>query len=89
LKFSRIAVSLKRLQLESKTDLTTIALVLEFIVGIFRVLSTSYLHGLKSARIAQLLFLLTTSKFFDSLSGIRVCSSERLVFLAIGFCNID
>ena len=49
LKFSRIAVSRKRLQLEPQTDLTTTALFLEFFVGICLVLSTSYLHGLKSA----------------------------------------
>ena len=49
LKFSRIAVSRKRLQLESKTDLTTTALFLDLFVGICLVLSTSCLHGLKSA----------------------------------------
>ena len=38
LKFSRIAVSRKRLQLESKTDLTTTGLFLEFFVGICLIL---------------------------------------------------
>ena len=34
LKFSRIAVSRKQLQLESKSDLTTAALFLEVFIGI-------------------------------------------------------
>ena len=49
LKFSRNAVSWERVQLESKTDLTTTGMFLEFFVGILFVSSTSYLHGLKSA----------------------------------------
>ena len=48
LKFSRIALLWKRLQLDSKTDLTRIGLFLEFFVGICLVsLSSSNLHGLK------------------------------------------
>ena len=44
LKFFGIAVSGKRLQLESKTDLTTTTLFLEFFVRICLGSSTSYLH---------------------------------------------
>ena len=47
--FSRFAVSQKRLQLESKSYLTTTGLFLQFFVGICLVLPTSYLHGLKFA----------------------------------------
>ena len=55
MKFSRIALSRKRLQLDSKNDLTTKGLILGFFVGIWRLSLTSYLYGLKSARNAQLL----------------------------------
>ena len=44
LKLSRIAVSRKRLQLESITYLNTIAFFLDFFVGICLVSSTSYLR---------------------------------------------
>ena len=47
LTFSRIAVSRKPLQVETKTDLTTTALFLEFFVGICPVPSISFLIGLK------------------------------------------
>ena len=65
LKFSRIALLRKRLQLDSKSDLT-----FEWIdVGVFCwkwLLSlTSYLYGLKSARISQFFSFLTTSNFFN------------------------
>ena len=65
LKFSRIAVSRKRLQLESKTDFTTIAFFLEFFVGICLDSSTSCLLGLKLGKIAHLLF------FFDDIKVFR------------------
>ena len=75
LKFSRIAVSRKPLQLDSKTYLTTNGLLLEFFVGICLVSSFSYLRGLKSARIAQTLFFLRHRIFLIvSLRGILVCS---------------
>ena len=63
LKFSLIAVSQKRLQLDSKTNLTTTAFILEFFVKIYLVSSTSNLQELKSAWIAQLLFLFDEIKF--------------------------
>ena len=66
LKFSRIALLRKRLQLDSKTDLITKGLIFVFFfVGICLVSSTSCLHGLKSAKIAQMLF------FFDDIKSIR------------------
>ena len=64
LNFSRIAFWRKRLQLDSKNDLTTYGLILEFFVGLCLVSSTSYLHGLNIAWIAHLLLFLTTSIFF-------------------------
>ena len=57
---------MKRLYLESKTDLTTIGVFLEFCFGKCLFSSTSYLHGLISAGIVQILFFLTISNLFDS-----------------------
>ena len=48
-KFSRVAMSRKRLQLESKSDLTTTVLFSEIFVEICLVSSISYLHGLNFA----------------------------------------
>ena len=59
LKFSRIALWRKRLQLDSESDLTTNGLILRFFLGKWLLSLTSYVYGLKSAGIAQLLF------FFD------------------------
>ena len=56
LKFFRIALLRKRLQLDSKSDLTTNGLILGFFVGKWLLSLTSYLYGLKSARNAQLFF---------------------------------
>ena len=49
LKFSRIALLWKRLQFDSKSDLTTNGLILESFVGIWLSLFTSYLQGLNYA----------------------------------------
>ena len=49
MKFSRVAMSRKRLKFESKTELTAIGLFLEIFVGVCLVSSISYLHGLKFA----------------------------------------
>ena len=65
LKFSRIALLRKRLQLDSKSDLTTNGLIVGFIVGKRLLSLTSYLCGLKIARSAQLLFFFEYIKFFD------------------------
>ena len=67
LKFSCIALWRKRLQLDSKSDLTTNGLILGFFVGTWLLSLTSYLYGLKFARIAQLLFFFDDIKFFRSL----------------------
>ena len=67
LKFSRIALLRKRLQLDSKSDLTTNGLILGFFIGKWLLLLTSYLYGLKFARIAQLLFFFDDIKFFRCL----------------------
>ena len=48
-----------------KVNLTTNGLILGFFVGKWLLSLTSYLYGLKSAGIAQLLFFLTTWNFFD------------------------
>ena len=78
-KFSRIALLRKRLQLGSKSDLTTDGLILRFFVGKRLLSSTSYLYRLKSAGIAQLLFLWRHQIFsIFSLSGILVCSLKML-----------
>ena len=91
LKFSRIALWRKRLQLDSNSDLTTNGLILGCFVGKWLLSSTSYLYGLKSARIAQLLF------FFDDINFNRCLVwgvfwsvlHKCLYFSAIWFCNID
>ena len=67
LKFSRIALLRKRLQLDSKSDLTTNGLILGFFVGKWRLSLTSYLCGVKSTRNAQLLFFFDDIKFFRCL----------------------
>ena len=64
-KFSRIALWRKRLQLDSKNDLTTNGLILGFFVRKWLLSLTSYVYGLIHAGIAQLLFFSTTWKFFD------------------------
>ena len=67
LKFSRIALWRKRLLLDSKSELTTNGLILGFFVGKWLLSSTSYLYGMKSARVAQLLFFSDDTKFFRCL----------------------
>ena len=67
LKFSRIAFWWKRLQLDSKSDLTTNGSILGFFVGKWLFSLTSYLYGLKSAEIAQFLFFFDHMKFFRCL----------------------
>ena len=67
LKFSRIALLRKRLQLDSKSDLTTNGLILGFFVRKWLLSLTSYLYGLKSARIARLLFFFDDIRFFRCL----------------------
>ena len=66
LNFSRFALWRKRLQLDSKSDLTN-GLILGFFVGKWLFSSTSYLYGLKCARIAQLCFFFDDIKFFRCL----------------------
>ena len=67
LKFSRIALWPKRLQLDSKSDLTTNGLILGFFVGKWLLWLTSYLNELKFAKIAQLLFFFDDINFFRCL----------------------
>ena len=67
LKFSPKALLRKRLHLDSKNDLTTNGLVLGFLVRLYLNLSTSYLHGLKSAWTAHLLFFFDDIKIFRCL----------------------
>ena len=91
LKFSRIALWRKRLQLDSKSDLTTNGLILEFFVGKWILSLSSYLYRVKSARNAQLLFFFDNINFFRCLVWGVFWSvlSKCLYFWAIGFCNID
>ena len=67
LKFFRIALLRKRLQLDYKIDLTTNGFILEFFVGKWILSLTSYLYRVKSARNAQLLFFFDDIKFFRCL----------------------
>ena len=64
LKFYRIALWRKRLQLDSISDLTTNWLILGFFVGKWLLSLTSYLYRLKSARTAQLLIVFDDINFF-------------------------
>ena len=64
LNFSRVAIRRKRLQLDSKSDLISTGLISEFFVGLCFVSSTSYLRGLKSARLAHFSFYTDIIKFF-------------------------
>ena len=91
LKFSRIALLRKRVQLDSKSDLTTNGLVLGFFVKKRLLLLTQYLYGLKSARIAQLLFFFDDINFFRCFILVVIWSvlQKCLYFLAIWFCNTD
>ena len=67
LKFSRIALWRKRLQLDSKSDLTTNGLILGFFVGKWLLWLTSYLYRLKFAKIALLFFFFDDINFFRCL----------------------
>ena len=64
MKFFSIALLRKRLQLDSKSDLTTNGLILWFIVGKWLPSLTSNLYRLKSARMAQLLIVFDDIKIF-------------------------
>ena len=64
LKFSRIALWWKRLQVVSENDLALNGLILGFFVRKRLPPSTSYLYGMKSARINQLLIVFDDIKFF-------------------------
>ena len=91
LNFSPIALWRKRVQLDSKSDLTTNGLVLGFFVKKRLLLLTQYLYGLKSARIAQLLFFFDDINFFRCFILVVIWSvlQKCLYFLAIWFCNTD
>ena len=67
LKFSRIAFWWKRLQLDSKSDLATKESILVSFDQKWLISLTSYLYGLKSARIAQLLVVFDDINFFRCL----------------------
>ena len=84
LKFSRTALWRKRLQLDSKSDLTTNGLILGFFVGKWLLSLTSYRYGVKYARNAQLFFFFWRHQIFSmfSLRGILVCSFKMFVLLS-------
>ena len=65
--FFGISLLRKRLQMDSKCDLTTNGLILGFFVRKWLPSLTSYLYGLKSARYAQLLFFFDRIKLFRCL----------------------
>ena len=82
LKFSPIALLRKRLQLDSKSDLSKNVLILGFFGGKWLLSFTSYLYT-KSARIAQLLFFWPHQLFsMFSLRGILVCSLKKLLLFS-------
>ena len=94
LNFSRIALLRIHLQSDSKTDLTTIALSLDFFVAIYIVSSSSYSLGLKSARHSQLCFPfgdMQFFRFFRELVRVVFWSAFYLCpyVSARGFSNID
>ena len=82
LKFSSIALSRKRLQLDSESDVTTTGLFLESFVWLCLVLLTPYLHIVKLSGIVELFFLFWRHQVFSiaSLKGSKVCSLIFLVF---------
>ena len=63
MKISRVARFLKRLQLGSKTELTTKGLTFEFFCQIVPRFLSSYLHEQKFARFAQLWFSFNDMKY--------------------------
>ena len=67
LKFARIALLWKRLQLDSKIALTRNGLSLGFFGQNWLLSLTSYLYGLKSARNAQFLLFFDDVKLFRCL----------------------
>ena len=83
LKFSRIALSRKCLQLDSKSDLTTNGFFLGFSVGKWLLFPISDLYGLKIAENAQLLIVFLFWRYqissMFSLRGILVCSLKMLL----------
>ena len=91
LKFSRIALWWKRLQLDSRSDIATNGSISGFFVQKWLISLTSYLSGLQSAPIAQILFVFDENKIFRFLvwgvfwSFLQKC----LYFFAAGFCKID
>ena len=64
IEFFRIPMSRKCLQLDSKSDLTTNGLILEFFVGIRLFLLTSWMHGMKLAWNARMWFSFVDIKYF-------------------------
>ena len=67
LKFSRIALWWKRLQLDSRSDLATNGWILGFFVEKWLLSLTLYPYGLKSARIAHFSIVFDDIKFFRCL----------------------
>ena len=90
LKFSRIALLRKRLQLDSKSDLTTNGLILEFFVGVRIFSLTPYLHVLNFAWIARMCCSFDDIKFFGWLVWGLFSSVLFLCpyFLVTRFCNL-
>ena len=75
LKFSRVALWWKRLQLDSKSDLASNGLILGFSVKNWLLSLTSNLYGLKSATIVQLLIVFEDIKIFQCLVWGVFCSN--------------
>ena len=83
LKFSRLAFLLEQFYLGSKSDPITDGFILESFVGMCLVSSSSYLHGPKVVKIAQLCFFLDEINFLSkiSLRGNLVCSLKMPVLI--------
>ena len=79
LKFSRIAVSRKRLQLESKTDLTTTGLFLGFQVESAECRRFHFCMDWNLHELLKFYSILTNSKIFDSLRCILFCCFNKIV----------
>ena len=67
LKFSRFALWRKRLQFDSRSDLATNGPILGFFLEKWLLFMTSYLYGVKSAKIVQFLVVFDDINFFRCL----------------------
>ena len=91
LKFSRVAVLRKRLQLDSKKDLTTNGLILRFFSQKMASFVTFISGWTEICKNCSIVIRFWRNQIFSMffLRGILVCCLKMLVLFAVGFCNID